>query len=81
MSRMQLSRFCLMWHLNMQMNGFKQCGLFIKADYAFLATSTDGLFVCAVAVQLYLQRNALSWSKKKTSIGKLPTNVSIFWRK
>ena len=28
------------------MNGFKQCGLFIKAGYAFLAASTDGLFVC-----------------------------------
>ncbi|XP_015780693.1 PREDICTED: uncharacterized protein LOC107358609 [Acropora digitifera] len=28
------------------MNGFKQCGLFIKPDYAFLAASPDGLFVC-----------------------------------
>ena len=28
------------------MNGFKQCGLFVKHDYAFLAASPDGLFVC-----------------------------------
>ena len=28
------------------MNRFKQCGLFIKPDYAFLAASQDGLFVC-----------------------------------
>ena len=28
------------------MNGFKQCGLFIKPDYTFLAASPDGLFVC-----------------------------------
>ena len=28
------------------MNGFKQRGLFIKLDYAFLAASPDGLFVC-----------------------------------
>lgn len=29
-----------------QTDGFKQCGLFIKHDYAFLAASPDGLFVC-----------------------------------
>ena len=28
------------------MNGFKQCGLFIKPDYPFLAASPDGLFAC-----------------------------------
>lgn len=27
-------------------NGFKQCGLFIKPDYPFLAASPDGLFIC-----------------------------------
>ena len=28
------------------LEGFKQCGLFIKADYPYLAASPDGLFVC-----------------------------------
>ena len=28
------------------LQGFKQCGLFIKPDYPFLAASPDGLFIC-----------------------------------
>ena len=28
------------------LQGFKQCGLFIKPDYPYLAASPDGLFLC-----------------------------------
>ncbi|KAK2552801.1 Exonuclease [Acropora cervicornis] len=28
------------------LQGFKQCGLFIKSDYPYLAASPDGLFLC-----------------------------------
>ena len=40
------------------MNGFKQCGLFIKPDYTFLAASPDGLFVC-----LWLLQSSYTWSE------------------
>jgi hypothetical protein len=28
------------------LQGFRQCGLFVKADYPYLAASPDGIFVC-----------------------------------
>lgn len=61
------------------MNGFKQYGLFIKPDYAFLAASPDGLFVCYCCSPAILEVKCL-FSVKEENIDQKPTykRVDIF---
>lgn len=47
------------------MNGFQQCGLFIKPDYTFLAASPHGFFVCDCCCPAILEVKCFSSDKEE----------------
>ena len=61
--------------------GFKQCGLFVKPDYPYLAASADDLFFCKCCVQL-LRPSVLTLYEMRISLSRThltePTCLKLF---